>query len=98
MKKYLAFDVVLFDRRGVAGACRGAGAAEYSCARRYPARTGERFGGRETGGYARCAGRAGPDDRGASGGTCPSGRRFAVRGGPVQYGGADRREYAADDP
>ena len=38
-----------------------------------------------------------PDDRGASGGTCPSGRRFAVRGGPVQYGGADRREYAADD-
>ena len=23
---------------------------------------------------------------------------FAVRGGPVQYGGADRREYAADDP
>ena len=25
------------------------------------------------------------------------GRRFAVRGGPVQYGGADRREYAADD-
>ena len=33
--------------------------------RRYPARTGERFGGRETGGDARCAGRAGPDDRGA---------------------------------
>lgn len=30
-------------------------------------------------------------------GDVSSGRRFAVRGGPVQYGGADRREYAADD-